>query len=161
MSTEGQLPASQRPDEDPMLSVGRYIASQWSSLPPEHLAAAMQAMEPELRRAHRERMARMQLQHDLDARKHQERQQQRQHHRYMAGLVGGGVLSLAMLGGGVYVAADAWWLAALLCGPSLLAIAKVFVLRRSDPDDMRVVGRTARSSTNTAAQAQPPQPPPV
>ncbi|MFD8900228.1 hypothetical protein [Streptomyces ardesiacus] len=159
MSTEGQLPASQRPDEDPMLSVGRYVASQWNTLPPEHLAAAMRAMEPELRRAHRERMARMELQHDADARRHQERQQQRQHRRYMAGLFGGGALSLAMLGGGVYVAADAWWLATLLCGPSLLAIAKVFVLRRSDPDDMRLVARTARSSTSAASQAQPPPPP--
>lgn len=161
MNTEGQLPADQRPDEDPMLAVGRYVASQWNTLDPEHLSAAMRALDPELRRAHRERMTRLQLQHEADIRAQQERQERRQHQRSMASLIGGGTLSLAMLGGGVYVAADAWWLATLLCGPSLLAIAKVFVLRRSDPDDMRFMDRTARSSTNAAGQAQPPQTPPV
>ncbi|MEK8146643.1 hypothetical protein NKH18_51395 [Streptomyces sp. M10(2022)] len=37
----------------------------------------------------------------------------------------------------------------------------VFVLRRSDADDMKAVSRAARTSTNAASQAQPPALPPV
>lgn len=35
------------------------------------------------------------------------------------------------------------WLSAVLCGPSLLALAKVFVLRKSDPNDMKILGKAA------------------
>ncbi|MFD5570456.1 hypothetical protein [Streptomyces cadmiisoli] len=153
MTREDQLPAGPRPDDDPMLSVGKLIAAQWSELGPEHLAAALQAMEPELRRGHRERMARMQLQHDADARVHEERSQQRRHRRRMAELTVGAVLALAMLGGGVYV--QSWWLSPLLCGPSLLALAKVVFLRKSDPDDMKLVARSARTSTNAGTPPPP------
>ncbi|WP_258054602.1 hypothetical protein [Streptomyces sp. Ru71] len=60
----------------------------------------------------------------------------------------------------VYVAqGDRWWLSLLLCGPSLLALAKVFVLRRSDPDDMRLLARATHSAMNSAGQAQQPPPP--
>lgn len=85
-----------------------------------------------------------------------EKQEQRKHSRHMAGLVVGAVVAVAMLGAGVYVAKEAWWLATLLCGPSLLALAKIFVLRRSDPDDMKFVSNVARASTNSASQTQPP-----
>jgi hypothetical protein len=68
-------------------------------------------------------------------------------------------MALAMLGGGIYVAPESWWLSILLCGPSLLALAKIFVLGRSDPDDMKHVSLAARTTTNAAGQAQPPQPP--
>ncbi|MCX4597396.1 hypothetical protein OG819_49835 [Streptomyces sp. NBC_01549] len=88
----------------------------------------------------------------------QERREQRKHSRYMAGLVIGAVVAVAMLGVGVYVAKDAWWLATLLCGPSLLALAKIFVLRRSDPDDMKFVSNVTRASTNSASQTQLPSP---
>ncbi|MFF1400176.1 hypothetical protein ACFVZD_41200 [Streptomyces sp. NPDC058287] len=57
----------------------------------------------------------------------QEAEKQRKHNRHMAGLVVGGVVAVAMLGSGVYVAKDAWWFATLLCGPSLLALVKIFV----------------------------------
>lgn len=159
MNREDQLPAEWTPGEDPLLSVGKHIAMQWKELGPEHLEVALRALEPELRRGHRERMARIQLQNEANERASLERQQQRAHRRHIAELTVGAVVALAMLGAGVYVAADAWWLATLLCGPSLLALAKVFVLRRSDPDDMRHVSRAARTSTNAAGQAQPPQPP--
>ncbi|AZM56298.1 hypothetical protein DMA15_29965 [Streptomyces sp. WAC 01529] len=71
----------------------------------------------------------------------------------------GATIAVAMLGAGVYVAQDAWRLATLLCGPSLLALGKIFVLRRSDPDDRKADGRATRSSTAAAEQAQ--QQPPV
>lgn len=152
MTQENQLPAERTPEEDPLLAFGKDIAMQWKELGPEHLSAAMQSLEPELRRSHRERMAQMQFQHE-------ERQQQRLHRRHMIDLTVGAVISMAMLGAGVYVAADTWWLATLLCGPSLLALAKVFVLRRSDPGDMRHLSRAARTAMNAAGQAQTPQPP--
>ncbi|MCX5269966.1 hypothetical protein [Streptomyces sp. NBC_00199] len=161
MNRENQLPAEWTPDEDPLLSAGRFIARQWAELPPEHLTAAMKAMEPELRRGNRERMARMKLQDIADARAHEERQQQRQHRQHAAELTVGAVVALAMLAGGVYVAPESWWLSTLLCGPSLLALAKVFILRRSDPDDMKAVAGAARTSTNAAGQAGSQQPPVV
>ncbi|MFI1537732.1 hypothetical protein [Streptomyces anandii] len=67
----------------------------------------------------------------------------------------GAILSAAMLGAGVYVAKDNWSLAPLLCGPSLIAMAKIIFLRRSDPGDMAAVGAAARNSTNAASQGQP------
>ncbi|WP_228978575.1 hypothetical protein [Streptomyces sp. DH12] len=81
------------------------------------------------------------------------------HRRYMAGLVAGTVVALGMLGAGVYAARDFWWLSVLLCGPSLLALVKIFVLRRSDAADMEAVSVATRRGMNAA---QPPaSPPPV
>ncbi|MEU3491154.1 hypothetical protein [Streptomyces massasporeus] len=65
-----------------------------------------------------------------------------------------------MLGAAVYVAPVNGWLSALLCGPSLLALVKVFVLRRSDPGDMRAVSLAGRVASDAAVQAQQPPPPP-
>jgi hypothetical protein len=65
-------------------------------------------------------------------------------------------MSIAMLGAGVYVAKDVWWLAMLLCGPSLIAIMKIVILRRSDPSDMSTVAAAAKAATTAASQAQPP-----
>jgi hypothetical protein len=66
------------------------------------------------------------------------------------------VISVAMLGAGIYVAKDVWWFAIMLCGPSLIAMGKLYVLRRSDAEDMRAVSRGARGATSAAGQAQPP-----
>jgi hypothetical protein len=137
------------------------VAMQWKELDAAHLTAAMAAMEPSLRREHRERLTRLQMQREEAQRQHEERQYRRAHIRHMGELIGGTVVALGMLGGGVYVAPDSWWLSTLLCGPSLLALAKIYVLGRSDPGDMRAVAGAARTSTNAAGQAQPPQPPPA
>jgi hypothetical protein len=161
VSTEGQLPAQQPSGEDPVLSAGARIAMQWRDLGAEQLGAALRAMEPELRREHRQRMAQLEFQREENQRQHVERQQQRADRRRTIELTVGAVIALAMLGGGIYVAPESWWLSTLLCGPSLLALAKVFVLGRSDPDDMKAVAGASRISTNAAGQAQPPQPPPV
>ncbi|WP_257004383.1 hypothetical protein [Streptomyces sp. SA15] len=154
MNRGGQLPANWTPDEDPILSAGMQIAMQWRELGAEQLKAALEAMEPELRREHRVLMVRLEMQRDAV-------REQRAHRRQITEIIVGAVLALAMLGAGVYVAPDSPWLATLLCGPSLLALIKVFVLRRSDPDDMKQVARAARSSTNAAGQAPPPPQPPT
>ncbi len=99
---------------------------------PEHLKVALQALEPQLKREHQQHVFRM------------------------TGLYLGAVISVAMLSSGIYIAQDVWWLATLLCGPSLIAMGKIFVLRRSDGDDMTAVSRGTRTSTHAAAQAQPP-----
>ncbi|PAZ10517.1 hypothetical protein CLM62_40855 [Streptomyces sp. SA15] len=148
------MPANWTPDEDPILSAGMQIAMQWRELGAEQLKAALEAMEPELRREHRVLMVRLEMQRDAV-------REQRAHRRQITEIIVGAVLALAMLGAGVYVAPDSPWLATLLCGPSLLALIKVFVLRRSDPDDMKQVARAARSSTNAAGQAPPPPQPPT
>ncbi|MGW7646916.1 hypothetical protein [Streptomyces bobili] len=54
------------------------------------------------------------------------------------------------------MARDSWWLSTLLCGPSLLALVKIFVLRRSDSSDMAAVAGAARRSTNAGTPQQPP-----
>jgi hypothetical protein len=105
------------------------IASQWAELPPEHLKIALEALEPSLQRAHTERMERMRLQHA----------------RF--GLSAGFALALVMLTGGVIVGLDGHlWLAGVLTGPSLLALTKVFVLNRSDAQDMGAVSQVVQAA---------------
>lgn len=187
MTTEDEetLPATQPSATDAVVSAGLEIAIKWGAAlgGPEKLDIALKALEPQLRRDHKERLLRLEMQREaaeataratrltaeLAAREQrqaavrasQERREERAHRRHMTGLIAGAVIAVAMLGAGVHVAKDAWWLATLLCGPSLLALAKVFVLRRSDSGDMDAVSRASRTSTNAATQAQPPAPPVV
>ena len=156
MSREGQLPAERTPSEDPIVSAAMQVAMQWKELDAAHLAAAMTAMEPSLRREHRERMVRLEMQREAVERDQRERQEQRAYRRRIAELIVGAVVALAMLGAGVYVARDSWWLSTLLCGPSLLALVKIFVLRRSDSSDMAAVAGAARRSANAGTPQQSP-----
>lgn len=166
------LPPAVPDHVDPVVSAGMSIAMQWGKvLDPEKLEIALKALEPQLKRDHQVVMARLEMQRAAAERAHSaevaaaervaaERREQRRHNRHMAGLVVGAVVAVAMLGAGVYVAqTDRWWLSILLCGPSLLALAKVFVLRRSDPDDMKFVSQATRGAMNSAGQVQ--QPPPA
>lgn len=161
MSTEEQLPPDLPSGKDAVLSAGARIAMQWQHLGADQLGAALRAMEPELRREHRERLRQLDIQQEAAQQQLVERQQQRVHRRQLAELIIGAILALTMLGGGVYVAPESWWLSTLLCGPSLLALAKIFVLRRSDPADMAAVSAAARTSTNAGGQVPPPPPPAI
>ncbi|MEU6988537.1 hypothetical protein ABZ946_34850 [Streptomyces sp. NPDC046324] len=145
-----------------MLSAGLSIAKQWGAvLDPAQLDVALRALEPQLRREHRERMFRLEMQREAAEQAAREKREEAAHKRYMAGLVAGSVVAIAMLGAGVYVAKDSWWLSVLLCGPSLLALVKIFVLRRSDAGDMDAVSGATRRGMNAAGGAQPPPPPVV
>jgi hypothetical protein len=159
VTTDDNVSAEASQQQDITLSAAMNVAMQWKDLEPAHLTAALSALEPSLKREHRERLARLEALHVSEERQYTERQQQREHKLHMATLITGATVALAMMAGGVYVAADAWWLSILLCGPSLLALAKVFVLKRSDPGDMDAVTRAGRTATNAAGQAQPPPPP--
>ncbi|MEV8289667.1 hypothetical protein [Streptomyces niveus] len=150
-----------------MISAGLDIAARWGDmLGPEKLQIALKALEPQLKREHEVRMKhldnlRAQAERDTTQEKvagernARDAERRRNHVYRMSGLVAGGVLSLALLGAGVVVAPDQPWLAAGLCGPSLLALVKVFVLRRSDSSDMKAVERAARESANAAAPPPP------
>lgn len=171
MEDPGTLPAPQ-PAEDPILSLGLSIAAQWGSrLDPHQLEVALKALEPQLRREHKERTIQLEMQRDAAERESQEKRDaserasreardERSHRRYLATLITGGTLAIAMLGAGVFVAQDRWWLSILLCGPSLIALSKIIFLRRSDEYDMKAVLRATRTGMNAAAPAQPPPPPP-
>ncbi|MGW1554720.1 hypothetical protein [Streptomyces sp. NPDC002346] len=156
MTSGNQLPAEWTSDDDPVLSAAMQVAMQWKDLDAAHLAAAMSAMEPSLRRDHRLRIVRLEMQREAAQWEQTERQQRRAHRRHVMELIVGGLVALAMLGAGVYVADDSWWLSTLLCGPSLLALVKIFVLRRSDSGDMAAVSGAARTSTNAGTPQQPP-----
>ncbi|WP_432112731.1 hypothetical protein [Streptomyces sp. S1] len=162
MTTEdqGTLPAPQTPNEDPIVSAGLQIAAKWgATLDAAQLEVALKGLEPQLQREHKERMYRLKMQQEAAQQAAQGGREQREHKRYMAGLISGSIVAIALLGAGVFVAKDQWWLSILLCGPSLLALVKIFVLRRSDEYDMNAVSVATRRTMNAAGQAQPPQPP--
>ncbi len=165
MTTEdsGTLPPVQPDGSDPMLAGALEIAMKWGAAlgGPDKLDVALKALEPDLRRQHKLKVLQLEMQRAVAEMEAQERREQREHSRHIAGLVVGAVVAIAMLGAGVYLAPESPWLATLMCGPSLLALVKIFVLRRSDPGDMDAVARATRTATNAAGQAQPPAPPPV
>ncbi|MGW2486983.1 hypothetical protein ACWCV9_07145 [Streptomyces sp. NPDC001606] len=162
--------ASFRPEVDPVLSAGMNIAMQWgSALGPEKLEIALKALEPQLRREHQALMARLEMQRAAaeradvaaaaaEARTAQDKQLARKHVQHMSGLIVGALIAVSMLFAGVYAAKDAWWLSAFLCGPSVYALVKVFVLRRSDPDDMKILAKAAGGVNSTGGQSVPPGP---
>ncbi|WP_225848196.1 hypothetical protein [Streptomyces sp. HPF1205] len=128
------------------------LATQWASLPPEHLRIALKALEPQLAREHELRLeqerAAERMNVALAENAAREGADRRAHIRYLSGLWAGLVISLFMLTGAVVVGtAGQPWLAAALSGPSMLALARIFVLRRSDPEDLREAGRVATGGT--------------
>ncbi|MET9017058.1 MULTISPECIES: hypothetical protein [Streptomyces] len=168
MSLGEPLPA--RRDDDPFMNAAMGIAARWGEvLGPEKLEVALKALEPELKREHQFRLRRLEAKEaeaerqaaaaQAEAERAAREVIEKRHHMHrIATLVAGMVASLTMLGGGLYIAPHNAWLAAGLCGPSLLALVKIFVLQRSDDGDMRAAERTARDAANaaSASSAGPP-----
>jgi hypothetical protein len=98
------------------------LANQWAQLPPEHLAAAIKALEPQLRREHQLR---------------QEELRQvalKEHHSYvlyMIGMGAGFAIAIASLAGAIILGQHNPTLAGILVGPGLASAISTFVLRRS------------------------------
>jgi len=141
-------------DNDPLVSAGLEIAMKWGQAlgSPEQLKIALEALEPQLQREHLIRVKQLDMQAkkvEYDAR---EKRDKLQHQFKTVSLIVGAVFSIAMLGAGVYVAKDAWWLASLLCGPSLIGMALIIILRRHDAAIMKAVTDTANRATNAAGQ---------
>lgn len=127
------------------------IAMQWAELPAEHLKAALKALEPELARSHAMRMAEQKTAERLELEalrlKAAEEAARRSHTLYFTGLIAGFVLSAGMLVGSVIVGVHGQTaLASVLAGPSLIALASLFVLRRTDTSQTRAVERAIRAS---------------
>ncbi|MFJ2807852.1 hypothetical protein [Kitasatospora sp. NPDC087271] len=172
-----------QPPEDLMVSAGLEIAARWGeAVGPEKLKIALQALEPQLKREHEARMRRMD---DLRAREERrasaddveakrsaalekmkaelalrESDRRRTHVYRMSGMIAGVVLSLALLGAAVAVAPTQPWLASALSGPSLIALAKIFVLRRDDqphdpPPHRRIHPDLAQNPTSTSSDEMP------
>ncbi|MEV7793388.1 hypothetical protein AB0O68_15555 [Streptomyces sp. NPDC087512] len=158
MSIEGSSTAPAPRGDDPVVSAGLEIAMKWGQAlgGPDQLKVALEALEPQLQREHQIRMKQLEIQAQKAEREARQAREKRQHAFKMTSLVVGAVVSVAMLGAGVYVAKDAWWLATLLCGPSLIGMALIIILRRHDAEIMKAVTDAARRSTNSAGQAQPP-----
>ncbi|WP_405808171.1 hypothetical protein OG729_25100 [Streptomyces sp. NBC_00210] len=126
----------------------------------ERREAAEEAASARQQAAEEAAAARQQAALQADAERAAREAIEKRHHTYrMATLLVGMAASISMLGSGIYVAPDNPWLAAGLCGPSMLALVKIFVLKRSDEADMRASERTAREAANVGAQ--PPGGPPV
>lgn len=136
------------------------LATQWASLPPEHLRIALKALEPQLAREHE-----LRFEQERGAERTKvalaenaafEAADRRAHIRYLCGLSAGLLISLSMLTAAVIVAINGQsWLAAALSGPSMLALTKIFVLRRSDTEDLRQAGRVATSTLATNTPTSP------
>ncbi|MFF0216141.1 hypothetical protein [Streptomyces vinaceus] len=156
IENSGTVPAPR--DEDPLVSAGLDIAMRWGQAlgGAEQLKVALDALEPQLKREHQIRMKQLEMQAKRSEQQAKDVRDKRAHHFKVTSLIVGAVLSLGMLGAGVYVANDSWWLASLLCGPSLIGMALIFILRRHDAATARAIADAARRSTNAAAQAQTP-----
>ncbi|SHI06558.1 hypothetical protein SAMN05444521_3630 [Streptomyces sp. 3214.6] len=140
---------------------GLEIAMQWAELPAEHLQVALKALEPQLRREHELRMAQQAAlqQLELESLRLQTREKSasRSHALLLTGLIAGFLLSAGMLVGAVIVGMEGHvGLSSMLSGPSVLALASLFVLRRSDVTQTRAVARAQAAATSQAAQ--PPLP---
>ncbi|MFC7264212.1 hypothetical protein [Streptomyces lutosisoli] len=109
---------------------------------------ALKVLNPQLEREHKLQIEQMKI-------SAQSAQGLREFRIQVYSLWAGLLISLGMLGASVYVAVnDQPWLALAFSGPSLLALTKIFVLRRSDSYDMSAVVRSQRA----AASLVPPDP---
>ncbi|WP_309317407.1 hypothetical protein [Streptomyces salinarius] len=159
------LPGAAESRNDFFAEEARRLASLWGGLPPEHFRVAVAAAKAEASLRSQERVLQMRLSHEahvqsvhaekeareaealatLEAAKHDAAvaTAKLRHRRHVIDVSAGLTVCIALLVVAVLAIDVASWLSAVLCGPSLLALAKVFVLRRSDPDDMRILGRTS------------------
>ncbi|MFI2301028.1 hypothetical protein ACH5AL_19560 [Actinacidiphila glaucinigra] len=131
-----------------------FTALSASSLEPEGFETVLRALDPQLKREHLLRIRQLDLELARLEWESRESESRRNHVFRMGGLIAGVAISMGALASGVIVAPDQPWLAASLCGPSLIALVKIFVLRHSTSSDMRAVART--TTTTTGAAAQPP-----
>ncbi|MBT2234777.1 hypothetical protein [Nonomuraea sp. NEAU-A123] len=144
------------PDQEQRPFTGLEIAMRWAELPPEHLSAALKALNPQLAREHEYRMA------ELTA-EAQEKKDLRNHRLQMTGLITGLVLAVGMLVGAVVLGVnDQPWLAGAFMGPSLLVLVKIFVLRETIAVDIQAVQKAhANAQPTTVPPAAEPGAPPL
>ncbi|SMF67732.1 hypothetical protein [Streptomyces sp. Amel2xC10] len=128
------------------------IAAQWAQMPAEHLTAALKALEPQLKREHELRI----LQENNRARLEEQRlrtehkKEKRRHRLNVLRVSFGLAVVLGALSGAVHLAVhDQPGLALLLVGPTVLALAKMFLLKRSDAGDLLQSVAALRTASST------------
>lgn len=162
--------------------IAHKIAREWADVPTEQLVAVLDAMEKQLVREARrtakqdERSHELQViglreaerRHELELAKVQERQVKaaNAHTQHLVGVVAGVVVSMTSIGGAIWFGVGGhYWPMGLLLGPVLLALTKMFVLRRSEPGDLGTVATAlSRMMGRAPAQLDPganPQPPAI
>jgi hypothetical protein len=115
------------------------FAKEWAQLPAPHLRVALKAWENERKRQHDLALVRERNRNRLD----------------LLGMVTGFVVSLASIGGAtVFGFRGDYWMAAIMLGPSLFAVTKLFVLRKSEKGETRQVGAALQM---VAQSGTPPQ----
>lgn len=121
------------------------LANQWAQLPPEHLAAAIKALGPQLRREHQlrqEELRQIALQ---------------EHHSYMLyimGMIAGFAIALTSLVAAIILGKQNPTLAGILAGPGLASVITTFVLRRSGRADAQRQQSNSKSATAVDASSQ-------
>ncbi|GGP40494.1 hypothetical protein GCM10010214_12360 [Streptomyces abikoensis] len=153
---------TQQPGTHPHLS-GLEIALEWSKLPADQLEVALKALEPQLARDHEYRMGQERQAHELaleQVRLAAEADQARRAHAlYLTGLIAGFTVTIGMLTGAVIVGINNQpWLAAMLSGPSVLALATLFVLRRNDSTQTRAAAQGHRAALSNTIPPSVPTP---
>lgn len=98
------------------------LANQWAQLPPDHLAAAIKALEPQLRREHQLRQEEL---------RQIALKEQHSYLLYMIGMGAGFAIAVASLCGAIILGPRNPTLAGILIGPGLASALSTFVLRRS------------------------------
>ncbi|MER6304269.1 hypothetical protein ABT247_32650 [Kitasatospora sp. NPDC001539] len=136
------------------LDVAHKIALEWADVPTGHLVAVLSAMEPQLRREHQlkakqderrhelemQRLKEAERRHELELAKLKERQARAAdaHRQHLVGVGAGMVVSLSCIGGAIWFGVTGhYWPMAILVGPVLIALTRMFVLRRSDTGDVQ------------------------
>ncbi|MFE9319076.1 hypothetical protein ACFYNV_28940 [Streptomyces albidoflavus] len=151
-----QLPTSG--GESPVFEHGLRVAREWGALGAEGLEVALKALDAQLAREHAITVLKLKGM-ERDAERAAAKEKEDADRRLaVTRLVVGCVMGLVMMGAGIALATYAWWLSALLCGPSLLALVHVLVLGRGDPGALRYITGASRQATDAAAahQAGPP-----
>ena len=127
---------------------------QWAELPAEHMKIALTALEPQLRRDHEARTLQLQAEFQLALAEVRARDDaaKRTYRLYLGGLVAGLVVSVAMLTAAVLAGIhNQPWLAAMLSGPSVIALTTLFVLRKNE-GGMQAVAASQRAALSAAQQ---------
>ncbi|WP_210593783.1 hypothetical protein [Streptomyces sp. GESEQ-35] len=128
-----------RPDESADARALQF-AREWAQLPPAHLRAALRALEPQMERDHE--LAKM--------------ERKNRHVLNIMGLISGFILAICSLGGAIYFGVRGQlWGTAVLTGPSILVMIRVFVLRKTEKSDLRL-SRSALDSLGNATGQPPP-----
>ncbi|WP_369228899.1 hypothetical protein AB5J56_00555 [Streptomyces sp. R21] len=177
----GSLPVPQHQQElseNILAAEAHRLVTQWADAPPEVFKAALATARAERVLRSEETVLRLRLNFELEKQRLQAQKDEGErkaraerevakreaaveiarlrHRRHVVNVSVGAVISIALLVAGIAVVGSAPWLSVILCGPSLLALAKVFVLHRSDPDDMKLLARAANNATNVASQTPTP-----